>query len=181
MAIATISAGIWPRERLFLAGLTDSDICQRCGTGTEEDVVEDLIHRYWDCPANEHIDHQDVKKTQYMAYGEVGAIATGEEWPVLWCRGLCPRAIHPLPPPPEESLTYLELPFPSNRMDCFGSPLCAHVFTDVSGGSTGSDRRRRRCGWSVVQVDAEGKALGVLTGNIGGPLQTAPCGAYNCY
>ena len=88
--------------------------------------------------------------------------------------GLCPRAIHPLPPPPEESLTDLELPFPSNRMDCFGSRLCAHVFTDGSGGSTGSDRRRRRCGWSVVQVDEEGKALGILTGNIGGPLQTGP-------
>ena len=59
-------------------------------------------------------------------------------------------------------------------MDCFGSPLCAHVFTDGSGGSTGSDRRRRRCGWSVVQVDEEGKALGILTGNIWGPLQTVP-------
>ena len=101
--------------------------------------MEDLIHRYWGCLANEHIDHQDVKQTQHIANGEVGAIATGENWPVLWCRGLCPRAIHLLPPPPEESLTYLELPFPSNRMDCFGSLLCAHVFTDGSGGSTGPD------------------------------------------
>ena len=128
MAIATFSAGIWPRERFVLAGLTDSNICQRCCTGTEEDVVEDLIHRYWECPADERIDHQDVKKTQYMAHGEVGAIATGEDWPVLWRRGLCPRAIHPLPPPPEESLTYLEKPFPKERMDCFWEPsLCGRV------------------------------------------------------
>ena len=117
-----------------------------------------------------------------MAHGEVGAIATGEDWSVLWCRGLCPRAIHPLPPPPEESLTNLEFPFPTNRKDCFGSPLCAHIFTDGSGGSTGSDRRRRRCGWSVVQVDEAGKAFGVLTGNIGGTASDRPpCGAYRCY
>jgi len=74
MTIATISAGIWPRERLFLAGLVDSPLCQRCGEGTEEDVEEDLVHRYWDCPANEHIDHPDVKDTQHMAHGGQGAL-----------------------------------------------------------------------------------------------------------
>ena len=79
MAIATISAGIWPRERLFLAGLVESDLCQRCGNGTDEDVVEDLLHRYWDCPANEHIDHPDVQDTQYMMHGTDGALNTGEE------------------------------------------------------------------------------------------------------
>ena len=152
VAIATISAGIWPRERLFLAGLVESDLCQRCGNGTDEDVVEDLLHRYWDCPANEHIDHPDVQDTQYMMHGTDGALKTGEEWPLFWCRGLCPRGIYPLPPAHEESFTLLEKTF-RKRYDCFGHLLRSYIFTDGSGGSTGSDRRRRRCGWSVVQVD----------------------------
>ena len=97
MNIATISAGIWPRERLFLAGLVDSLLCQRCGEGTDDDVEEDLVHRYWDCHANEHIDHPDVKDTQHMAHGDHGALKQGEAFLLFWSRGLCPRAIYPLP------------------------------------------------------------------------------------
>ena len=69
MTIATISAGIWPRERLFPVGLFDSPLCQRCGEGADDDVEEDLARRYWDCPANEHIDHPDVKAAEHMGPG----------------------------------------------------------------------------------------------------------------
>jgi len=83
------------------------------------------------------------------------------------------RAIYLLPAPPEEAFTSLEKAFPE-KFDCFGQRLRSYIFTDGSGGSTGSDRRRRRCGWSVVQIDESGRAIGILTGSIGGPIQTVP-------
>ena len=45
---------------------------------------------------------------------------------------------------------------------------------DGSGGRKGSNRRRRRCGWSVVQIDELGRAVGVLSSSLGVKLQTVP-------
>ena len=54
-----ISASTWPGERVQLVNPSFDPVCPRCGYHTES-----AFHCFWDCPANDTIDHEYVKETQ---------------------------------------------------------------------------------------------------------------------
>ena len=55
---------VWTKQRLLEAKIITEDqaTCDRCGLHIETDR-----HRYYECKANDLIDHEDVTKTNYIA------------------------------------------------------------------------------------------------------------------
>ena len=55
---------VWTKQRLLDAGIIEEAeaMCDRCGLHLETDH-----HRYYACCANDDIDHDDVRKTNYLA------------------------------------------------------------------------------------------------------------------
>ena len=59
-----VNTKVWTKQRLLGAGIitTDEAMCDRCGLHVETDR-----HRYYACSANDHIHHEDVTNTDYIA------------------------------------------------------------------------------------------------------------------
>eukprot|EP00969_Alexandrium_andersonii_P316986 14004179-Alexandrium_andersonii.AAC.1 len=84
MLVTVCSGGCWTAERRFEAGLCSSPVCPRCGN-----AVESMVHRYWQCPANEQVLQHDVALTGLIA---LRAVREAPGLPCLWLRGLPPRS-----------------------------------------------------------------------------------------
>ena len=60
----TIAVGaMWPQERLFKAGLTDTPTCQRCNAADDTD-----LHWIWECPDNQTIDDPAARRTDHYKH-----------------------------------------------------------------------------------------------------------------
>ena len=79
---------VWPRSRLFDAGLAPDDRCKRCGR--EKDTV---FHRAWMCPHSAAVREQEATREQVARAREAG------ESSLLWARGWLPRPAAVSPPP----------------------------------------------------------------------------------
>ena len=137
MLETSLSAACWPAERLHRHGYRESDLCGRCQLHSET-----LLHRYWCCPCNQHVEHASVAATAHLAQR---AIAESSECPAFWLRGIPPTAAYPdLEPPDTVSCSV------HGRFDAL--PAGVVFATDGSGGANTSDARLRRCGWSVCAL-----------------------------
>ena len=74
----------WPGQRLMdeEVSVDDEHIkCARCGI-----AVETPLHRRWQCPANDHIDHWSIKATRHLRVLAAEDTASA----CLWLRGILP-------------------------------------------------------------------------------------------
>ena len=167
MARSVLCRAIWGRYRKWEAGLATSALCPRCMLAQDTDV-----HRYWACPANAKSEHKDIIETQYMCRT---AVQEAPSLPCFWLRGLVPANKMPKA---SEPVAVTEA---FGDMNCTGAQKSGPglYFGDGSGGKHSSDRRLRRCGWSVCHVAPGGllevaDLLGGVYGTLESHLQTVP-------
>ena len=80
-ALCTIASGAcWPRSRKHKEDLLGDPKCIRCGHSVEDDT-----HFFWQCPANNLLENEDVKATAHL---EKHAVKSSTK--CLWNRGLPP-------------------------------------------------------------------------------------------
>eukprot|EP00969_Alexandrium_andersonii_P058818 2592398-Alexandrium_andersonii.AAC.1 len=86
-----MSASIWPRQRLFDAGLADSPTCQRCLAAPET-----LHHRYWKCMCNGHIPSDAIRASEHLVHD---ADSQSQELACFWHRAVpvASMYVHPKP------------------------------------------------------------------------------------
>ena len=160
-ALLTIACGAtWTACRRHAQGMVGSDLCPRCKLAPETP-----FHRYYGCRANQDIDHPAVKDSHGLCSW---ALEEQHRWPSYWCRGLLPKAMILVPPPPEDPLLKL-----TGSMDDI--LLAEEVFLDGSGGEFTACKELRRCGWGVGVMKPEDPRLPLagLCGTLPG-TQTVP-------
>ena len=137
--------------------MVDDNQCPRCG-----EAAETAYHRYWECPANCHVENQLALRTSdYMR-------ETASKEPAQLTRGIAPLTAYPkIPPPPEKCKVIVTGAISADKNGIV-------IFTDGSGGAEGSDVRLRRCGWAYIQMEVgTHKLLGSTAGVLEGPAQIA--------
>lgn len=150
MLNTSLVGACWPAERKFRHGITSDSKCPRCGHPNES-----LFHRIWECKANEEMQEPTVVSPQHLAR------EYEERYECFWLRRLVPGSWTQIDPP-KDIIILLE----GVQKGIAGGGQC---FTDGSGGEFSSDRRLRRCGWSVAFVNGT---------PADGALPTFRCGAY---
>ena len=81
---------VWTKQRLLDAGIIEADeaMCERCGLHVETDY-----HRYYECIANGHINHEDVTNTEYMSQDA----KRRPHLACMWYRAIMPGNIATIP------------------------------------------------------------------------------------
>ena len=169
--LASATGAQWPRTRLRDAGIDlDTVFCQRC----DAQVEETLLHRCWECKANETI--PACRKKEHLRRR---AIADACNQPCVWLRGLVPKSWAQISAPAEEHGETLTGP-PADPSWFWEGQLVAAG--DASGGPHSSDKRLRRVGWAYALFRApEGLDIDVIdrvgvptiaTGALPGTAQT---------
>ena len=141
----------WPQARLHASGLVETPWCLLCGDGRGT-----LEHRHWRCPAT------SGWRTQWWG----GSPPSGGDR-VFRERGLLPRLDHLLPEACHTAQVHEAIPLGQS------AGLSGDVFTD---GSCLHPRcaSRRRVGFGVLGVNAQGDYIGAWFGPVPLLLQTAP-------
>ena len=149
---AVVANGLWCQDRLFQAGIVDSNACQACG------AVGTGWHNLHDCPAAAW--YRD-------GFGLLDTVRQGArkrpEW-ILWTHGLVadPRVWLPKPAMVAGITWGHHPPGGSFEGDCYGDGAAYD----------GTDDVMCRAGWGVTQIAREGPAGGRirLTGEAFGAL-----------
>ena len=152
----TTAAGYWTQERRHRYGLTPTPLCPRCGTAPEPPS-----HRYWNCPANDLLQEDCMQKSEPLRRQ---ALAEANTYQCFWLRGL----------PPASWTANLQPAIPTEHIEySTGRGAWTPEFTyyvDGSGGTHSSDKRIRRCGVGIVQLDYRTHSDYTLTEGLYGPL-----------
>ena len=143
--ICCATASAWPNARIHEEYPDADSLCPRCGRFPETE-----LHRHWECSANDEL--KACNKSKFLI---PKARAQAVKCPAFWLRGVVPAEWTVVPPPCDASdpceENFDDLPdregTPQNRLW-----LCG----DGSGGVHTQDPRLRRCGWSWVELQAEG-------------------------
>ncbi len=161
-----ISAGAWPEDRIHQIHPSVSAQCKRCGG-----PVDDALHTFWLCPANEHIEDRAVETTQCLI---PAAQQLSVEYPCLWLRGILPSKFTDIDPqydPSNElSVTYINN---SGSEIIWGSGT---YYGDASGGEFSSYPAIRRIGCGLSCILDDGSLSFGAHFNLPGTVQTVPRG-----
>ena len=142
------------------------DKCPRCGE------VETPWHRYYYCPKNAELQHEDVQRSQHLCRIVSNTPAPS---PCFYLRGIIPEHWVTFKAPTEH--------FEAHCYNLDPGPLAcdntAHVFVDGSGGPNSSFPKLRRCGWGVAQcekqhLDGAFVPVEAMYGPLPGEAQTVP-------
>jgi hypothetical protein len=161
-----MSAATWPAERINNAFPAYPCCCPRCGG-----EIEDALHCFWTCPANNNILEDSVQNTQHLI---PAAVAKCKDAPCLWLRGLLPSSYISIPPEDEpcvhSSISWINITV--NNV-CIGSGT---YYGDASGGEFTRYPDIRRVGVAFAQVSASGSLIFAAHFPLSGEFQTVARG-----
>jgi hypothetical protein len=159
-----LSAATWPAERVHNAFPEFPSCCTRCGAD-----VEDAMHCFWTCPANDNFPEDSVKNTQHLIRA---AVAKGKDMPCLWLRGILPATCIRIPPE-EEPAANTTITWVKIDNACIDSGT---YHGDASGGEHTRYPDIRRVGVAFVKVSALGSLLFAAHFPLMGEIQTVARG-----
>ena len=140
--VSVATDAVWPRQRLFDAGLASEPTCIRCGR-----MPDATHHRAWTCPETEQL------RTQIATAAQIRAACTAPN-SLIWSRGWLPYAASVEPPPADLELRCWDLAQGErclSSLSVWAGSMTEWIFVDGSA-NTAQDRRSRRAGWSCVEV-----------------------------
>ena len=133
--------------------------------------MEDALHTFWSCPANEFIDDDTLVSTQSLI---PFAEAQAGDTPCLWFRGLLPSSYTSLKeehePPETDDIVLVNR---THHPISWGSNT---YYGDASGGTLTSVPTLRRIGIGLACVDPQGVLLFGVHARLPGSVQTVPRG-----
>ena len=142
--LSVATDAVWTKQRLCDHGLAVDGICIKCSRGADT-----VHHRAWTCTSLADIRQKHATPEQIRR-------ARANPASLLWTRGWLPSAAELAPAPSdlelrgwspvggEEELT--------EGLGVWAGLMTGYVFIDGSA-DTPEDRRRRRAGWSCVEVE----------------------------
>ncbi len=161
-----LAATTWPNQRVHECYSHVSPICSRCGS-----APDNSIHCFWQCPANNNIEDDDVSRTQNLIPAAESGILT---YPCLWLRGILPSKFTKVHidalPSNEPNLQVIKVTSPQAVW------ASGTYYGDASGGEFTSYACIRRVGCGLAAVDATGNLLFGAKSNLPGLVQTVPRG-----
>ena len=156
---AIIAGGMWPPARKVQAGMATDPTCRRCGADCDDDD-----HLIWTCCARGPENDQEPKKREKAENKDRREWKAADQKynaPCFWNRGMMPKAWTKLDPPSNSGFHdeyHNEHHNNEHRQEEGQQWEGGWYFSDGSGGRNTKDPRRRRCGWSIAQLQGHSQS-----------------------
>ena len=158
-----VSGALWQNERVHEVFPEVSDLCSRCEVEIETD-----FHTIWDCPCNNNIDSDFVRKSnRYKGRASAGV----DTEPCLWLRGILPLHYTIIS---KEDIVTRRIFYTVGDPPPLGSWPSGAYYGDGSGGKYGKIPVARRCGCSIVCLNENNVLDYGLYYSLPGEIQTVP-------